>query len=90
MRCEKCNSENTVVTVVKKSNKGALFGGVMLLLTGLGLMFLGIIGALLGLVAGAIIGGIVAALMPTQHESVWVCQDCGHITKPKEQRQKKK
>ena len=83
MKCDRCKSENTVANVVKKSNRSALFVGVLLLLTGLGTMFLGIIGGLIGLVLGAIIGGIIAALMPTQHETVWVCQDCGHITKTK-------
>lgn len=83
MKCQRCNSENVIATPVKKSRKGGMFAGFLLFFTGVGLMFLGILGAIIGLVLGAIIGGIVAALVPTAHETVWVCQNCGFITKSK-------
>lgn len=78
--CNNCNSTN-VHMQAKKSKNNVLLGCV-LALGGLGLMFLGLIGAIIGVVLGLIIGVIVSALMPTQYETVAVCQNCGNSFKP--------
>ena len=76
MKCVKCSSENVQVQVVTKKNK--ITGAIVLMLLGFGLMFLGIVGAVLGALLGWIIGMIVKGLMGELQETVAVCQDCGH------------
>ena len=76
MKCVKCSSENVQVQVVKKKNN--VTGAIVLMLLGIGLMFLGIIGAVIGAILGLVIGGIVNSIMGEIQETVAVCQDCGH------------
>ena len=80
MKCEKCNSENVQAQVVVKKN--TITTGIVLLLGGLGLMFLGIIGGLIGVIIGFPIGAIVKGLMGDLKETVFICQDCGNTFKP--------
>ena len=76
MKCSKCNSENVQAQVVTKKN--TIVTGVVLLLGGLGLMFLGIIGGILGAIIGLIIGSIIKGIMGDIRETVFVCQECGN------------
>ena len=76
MKCSKCNSENVQAQVVTKKNTIVI--GVVLLLGGLGLMFLGIIGGLIGAVLGWVVGVIIKSFMGDLRETVFVCQDCGN------------
>lgn len=78
--CNKCNSNN-VQMQAKKSKNNILLGCVMLL-AGLGLMFLGLLGAIIGFIIGLIIGALLSALMPTQYETVAICQNCGNSFAP--------
>ena len=76
MKCSKCGSE-TVNAQARKAKSPIMFGFIIMF-TGIGLMFLGFLGAIIGLILGAIIGGIAKALIPTQYETVATCQNCGH------------
>ena len=79
--CNKCNSNN--VQMQAKKSKNTILLGCVLALGGFGLMFLGPIGAIIGVIIGLIIGAIISALiMPTQYETVAVCQNCGNSFKP--------
>lgn len=78
--CNKCNSDN--VQMQAKKSKNTVLLGCVLALGGFGLMFLGPIGAIIGALIGLIIGAIISALMPTQYETVAVCQNCGNSFKP--------
>ena len=80
MKCPKCNSEN--VQIQAKEFKPKTMGACCLIGTGLGLMFLGIIGAIIGAVIGVIIGAILNSVMSNTFQSVMVCQDCGYVSKP--------
>ena len=76
MTCPKCNAEKVQIQFTEK--KPGVMWGFILLFGGLGLMFLGIIGAIIGIVLGLIIGGIVKNCLPKQRTSYGVCQECGH------------
>ena len=78
--CNKCNSNNVQMQAKKRKNTVLL--GCVLALGGFGLMFLGPIGAIIGVIIGLVIGAIISALMPTQYETVAVCQNCGNSFKP--------
>lgn len=80
MTCPKCNSIN--VQIQARNGKKPITIGCVLLLGGIGLMFLGIIGLAIGLVVGLVIGAIFKALMPTPVETIAVCQNCGHSVNP--------
>ena len=88
MKCEKCNSENVQAQVITKKN--TITTGIVLLLGGLGLMFLGIVGGVIGVLIGLPIGAIVKGLMGDIQETVFVCQECGNTFKPKDFKVKKK
>lgn len=76
MTCPKCNSEN--VKVESKVKKNPILLGCVLALGGIGLMFLGFVGAAIGSLLGLIIGAITKGLMKTKYETVGVCQNCGN------------
>ncbi len=78
--CNKCNSNN--VQMQAKKTKNTVLLGCVLTLGGFGLMFLGPIGAIIGVVIGLIIGAIISTLMPTQYETIAICQNCGNSFKP--------
>lgn len=80
MKCPKCNSEN--VQVQAKEFKPKMIGASCLACAGFGLVFLGIIGAIIGAGLGAIIGGVLNSVMSGTYQSVMVCQDCGYVSKP--------
>ena len=80
MKCSKCNSEKVQAQVITKKN--TIMGGMVLLLAGLGLMFLGIVGGIIGAVLGLIVGGIIKGIMGDIQETVFFCQDCGHTFSP--------
>lgn len=80
MKCMKCNSENVQAQVITKKNP--IKTAVVLLLSGLGLMFLGIVGGILGAILGLIIGSIIKGIIGDIQETVFICQDCGNTFKP--------
>ena len=77
MNCPKCNSEN--VQVQSKEFKPKLTGPLMLTVGGLGLMFLGPLGLIIGVAIGGIVAAVVNSMIPTKYRSVIVCQDCGFV-----------
>ena len=83
MKCPRCNSEN--VHVQARAGRKPIVIACVLALSGLGLMFLGIIGLALGVVVGLIIGVIIKALVPAPTETIAVCQSCGYTSKPIDQ-----
>lgn len=80
MRCPKCNSEN--VQIQAKEFKPKMVGASCLLGVGLGLTFLGIVGALVGVIIGLVVGIILNSVMSGTYQSVMVCQMCGYVSKP--------
>lgn len=80
MRCPKCNSEN--VQTQAKEFKPKMIGACCLTFAGFGLMFLGIIGAIIGVGIGAIVGAVLNSIMSNTYQSVMVCQDCGYVSQP--------
>ena len=80
MKCPKCNSEN--VQIQAKEWKPKVIGACCLTFAGFGLMFLSIIGAIIGVVIGAIIGIILNSVMSNTYRSIMVCQDCGYVSQP--------
>jgi uncharacterized membrane protein SpoIIM required for sporulation len=80
MKCAKCGSENVQAQVVVKKN--SIVPPAMLAFGGIGLMFLGIIGAIIGVFLGWIVGVIIKSFMGELHETIFVCQDCGNSFSP--------
>ena len=76
MKCSKCNSENVQAQVVTKKNP--IVAGMVMALGGLGLMLLGIFGALIGFFIGLIIGLVIKACMGELRETIFVCRNCGN------------
>lgn len=87
-KCEKCGSTNVIVQA--KEAKNSIVWGFMMFFGGIGLMFLGPIGAIVGIVLGLIVGFPIKAFMPKMYETVVVCQDCGAVivVKPNKKKQK--
>lgn len=75
MKCPRCGSENT--RVEPKEYKPKLTAPIVIVLTGFGLMFLGIVGAIVGALLGLLVGAIVNGLLPQSYQGVIVCQNCG-------------
>lgn len=80
MKCPKCNSEN--VQIQAKEHKPKMIGACCLMGGGLGLMFLGLIGAIIGVIIGVIVGAILNSVMSNTYQSVMVCQNCGYVSRP--------
>lgn len=80
MKCSRCGSEN--MQMQAKNAKNYITIGVVLALVGFGLMFLGIIGAILGIAIGIPVGVILKMIIPTPRETIGVCQTCGYTTTP--------
>lgn len=80
MKCPKCNSEN--VQVQAKEFKPKAMGASCLMCAGIGLLFLGVIGAIFGLGIGFLIGSILNSIMANTYQSVMVCQECGYVSQP--------
>lgn len=83
MICPNCKSNKVQIQV--KNSKNPIMIGCVIFFGGIGLMFLGVIGLVIGLLIGVTMGAILKALMPTQHESIAVCQTCGASFNPQEQ-----
>jgi len=79
MKCPKCNSENVQISA-KTKKRNPLMLGCVLGLGGLGLMFLGPLGAILGVIIGLILGWVLKAIVPPSYKTVAVCQSCGYIS----------
>lgn len=78
MTCKYCGSAN--VSAQAKEAKNPIVVGCTLLLGGLGLMFLGLLGAIIGIIIGLLIGVIVKATMPKMYDTVLICRDCGRTS----------
>ena len=65
-----------------KEYKPKVVGPCCLIGLGVGLMFLGIIGAIFGLIIGVIVGIILNSVMSNTYQSVMICQHCGYVSKP--------
>ena len=80
MKCPKCNSEN--VQVQAKEFKPRTIGASCLIGAGLGLIFLSILGAIIGIGVGVVIGIVLNSIMGDTYQSVMVCQNCGYVMQP--------
>lgn len=80
MKCSKCGLENVQAQVMTKKN--TIVTGMVLLFGGLGLIFLGIIGAIIGCLLGLLVGKIVKSFMEDKRETIFVCQECGNTFSP--------
>ena len=80
MKCPQCGAEN----ILMQSHPGKSFPmvGFVLAFGGLGMMFFGILGAIVGILPGLLVGAIVKACVPPQYETVGICQSCGFTAPP--------
>lgn len=80
MKCPKCNSEN--VQIQAQEFKPKMVGACCLTAAGFGGVFLGILGAIIGVMIGSIVGVVLNSVMSNTYQSVMVCQNCGYVSKP--------
>ena len=83
MKCSRCNSEN--IQMQTQKGKGMPTIAFVMIFGGFGLMFLGIIGLVIGAFLGGLIGGFAKAGASNRYETVAVCQDCGFTSGPVQQ-----
>lgn len=84
-QCPRCGSPNVQFqTKQAKVGCAAFMGAFGTMLIGLGIF--GPIGAIVGLVVGAIVIGLILLLVPTPTETFMVCQQCGYTSKPIKQK----
>ena len=94
MKCSRCGSLRTEAKIISvdKKRRNTIYFMTPFLLTVIAFAAVGYIansffqalygGFVIGGVAG-IIGSIVSRILPQQHKVVFVCNDCGQITKAK-------